>query len=310
MPSRTFKRGEQRGRAVALVVVGHRAGAALLHRQAGLGAVERLDLALLVHRQHDRMRRRIDVEADHVLQLVGELRIVGELELAHPVRRQTVAAPDALHRGDADPGGLGHRRRRPVGRLAGRVAGRQLDHARDHRLVQGRLARRPRLVAQQAIDAGLHEPLLPAPDHRLALAGLPHDRGRAQPVGGQQHDPRPPDMLLRAVPIGDDRGQSRAILGPNVNDDPLAHPPDSHTREAAGIPKGTQDCHRCLTQLRDIISLLRPNRLLQHITKVDGAAPLMDGWSIIQVHCCRILSVIVGVAVTSGEMTLQEIRPC
>src|SRR5512147_473077 len=30
--------GEQRGRAVALVVVGHRAGAALLHRQAGLGA--------------------------------------------------------------------------------------------------------------------------------------------------------------------------------------------------------------------------------------------------------------------------------
>ena len=31
-----------------------------------------------------------------------------------------------------------------------------------------------------------------------------------------------------------------ASLGPNVNDDPLAHPPDSHTREAAGIPKGTR----------------------------------------------------------------------
>jgi hypothetical protein len=52
-----------------LVIMGHGAGAALLHGQAGLGAVERLDLALLVHRQHDRMRRRIDVEADHVLQL-------------------------------------------------------------------------------------------------------------------------------------------------------------------------------------------------------------------------------------------------
>ena len=36
--------GEQRGGAVALVVVGHGAGAALLHGQAGLGAVERLDL--------------------------------------------------------------------------------------------------------------------------------------------------------------------------------------------------------------------------------------------------------------------------
>ena len=37
---------EQRRCAMALVVVGHRAGAAFLHRQAGLGAVERLDLRL------------------------------------------------------------------------------------------------------------------------------------------------------------------------------------------------------------------------------------------------------------------------
>ena len=58
------ERGEQGGGAVALVVVGHGAAAALLHRQPRLGAVERLDLALLVDRQHDGMRRRIDVEAD------------------------------------------------------------------------------------------------------------------------------------------------------------------------------------------------------------------------------------------------------
>jgi hypothetical protein len=36
---------EQCRRAMTLVVVGHRPGAALLHRQAGLSAVERLDLA-------------------------------------------------------------------------------------------------------------------------------------------------------------------------------------------------------------------------------------------------------------------------
>src|ERR1700690_3317284 len=35
---------EQCRRAMTLVVVGHRPGAALLHRQAGLSAVERLDL--------------------------------------------------------------------------------------------------------------------------------------------------------------------------------------------------------------------------------------------------------------------------
>ena len=96
------ERGEQRGGAVALVVVGHGAEPALLHRQAGLGAVERLDLALLVDRQHDGMGRRIDVEPDDVAQLVDELRVVGELELPTPVRLQPVRAPDALHRAGAD----------------------------------------------------------------------------------------------------------------------------------------------------------------------------------------------------------------
>src|SRR5664279_5613908 len=39
------KSSEQRGRTVAFVVVGHRSSTARLHRQTGLGAVERLDLA-------------------------------------------------------------------------------------------------------------------------------------------------------------------------------------------------------------------------------------------------------------------------
>ena len=50
------ERGEERRRAVALVVVGHRAGEALLQGQARLRAVERLDLAPLVEREHDRGR--------------------------------------------------------------------------------------------------------------------------------------------------------------------------------------------------------------------------------------------------------------
>ena len=42
--------GEQGGGAVALIVVGHGAAFAGLHGQAGLGAVERLDLRFLVDR--------------------------------------------------------------------------------------------------------------------------------------------------------------------------------------------------------------------------------------------------------------------
>ena len=88
--------GEQRRGAMAFVVVGHGSGTALLHRQTGLGAVERLDLALLIDREDDGMGGRIDIEADDVAQLVDKFRVGGELELFQPVRLKAVRTPDAL----------------------------------------------------------------------------------------------------------------------------------------------------------------------------------------------------------------------
>jgi len=73
--------GRHSRRAVALVIVGHGSGAALLDRQSRLSSVERLDLALLVDRQHDGVRREIDIELDHVALLGDEFRI-RELELS------------------------------------------------------------------------------------------------------------------------------------------------------------------------------------------------------------------------------------
>src|SRR5208337_4573660 len=58
--------GKQRGGAVPDVVVGHGAATSLLQGQSGLSAIERLDLALLVHRKNDGMSGGIDVEADDV----------------------------------------------------------------------------------------------------------------------------------------------------------------------------------------------------------------------------------------------------
>lgn len=54
--------GKQRRRAMTLVVVRHGPGAALFQRQAGLGAVGRLDLALLVDGEHQRLVRRVEIE--------------------------------------------------------------------------------------------------------------------------------------------------------------------------------------------------------------------------------------------------------
>src|SRR5437773_2387802 len=103
--------GEQGGCAVAFVVVGHRPGAARLHRQSRLGAVEGLDLALLVDRENDGVGGRIDVEADDVPELRGELRVVRQLERPEPAL--------ALARGlmSCDRGRrAGAEARRPTGR--------------------------------------------------------------------------------------------------------------------------------------------------------------------------------------------------
>ena len=49
--------------------MGHGARFAGLERQARLGAVERLDLALLVERRDQAVRRRIEIEPDYALSL-------------------------------------------------------------------------------------------------------------------------------------------------------------------------------------------------------------------------------------------------
>ena len=55
-------------------------GTAGLERQAGLGAIERLDLRFLIDRQHDAMGRRVHVEADEIFDLFRESRIIGPFE--------------------------------------------------------------------------------------------------------------------------------------------------------------------------------------------------------------------------------------
>ena len=67
------ERGKECRGAVALVIVGHRTGATILERQTRLRAVERLDLALLVDREHEGVVRRVEIEPDDVLDLLGEI---------------------------------------------------------------------------------------------------------------------------------------------------------------------------------------------------------------------------------------------
>lgn len=134
--------GEQRGGPIALVVVCQGAGAALLERQARLRAVEGLELALLVDRKHQGFVRRGKIEAD-ILDLGDEVRVVGDLEVAHQMWLEPVLLSDALHARMADTHRIGNAAHTPV-RGVGRAF---LDCFLDHpelefvgdRLAAGRL---------------------------------------------------------------------------------------------------------------------------------------------------------------------------
>jgi len=229
--------GERRSVAVALLVVRH--GAAALERQAGLRPVKRLDLALFVDQQDHRMRRWVDIWADDVAQLGGEVGIVGQLELLQPVRLQPVGARDALHRAHADADLRGGRPGRPM-----RRHGRRRPKRQRHELLgdrqrqrQGGNARQPRLIAQQTADVGLHEPRLPAPSSGLGHARQPNDGRRAMSGGGQQHHAGAPNVLLRAVTVGEHCEQPLTISKPDVDGDPSTHASDSHIASRRGNAK-------------------------------------------------------------------------
>ena len=200
-----IERGEQRRRSMPLIVVGHRAGAALLHRQSRLSSVERLDLALFIDRQHHRMGWRRDVQPDDIGQFAKKVRIVGKLEVFPPVRRQTMALSDCLYRRGGNTGRLGHRAQRPMGRLVRRRILCQANDLGDTIRRNRSMAGRAGLIAKKSVDTFMHEPLLPTPDTGLGLARLGHYRRCATALAAQLDDASSPYMLLQALGVRDDR---------------------------------------------------------------------------------------------------------
>src|SRR5271165_7460786 len=121
--------------------------------------------------------------------------------------------------------GLGPMRRLMWRRLVG-----QGNNTIDGRRRQGRDPRRPGLVTGESLDPLMHEPLLPAPHHGFALADRAADGSGAGAVSPQNNNPRPPNVLLRAVAIPDDRLQASSIRRSDLDDYSLAHVLQSHSQ--------------------------------------------------------------------------------
>jgi len=99
---------------------------------------------------------------------------------------------------------------------------------------------RPRLVAQKPVDAFGGEPLLPAPHAGLGLACLAHDRVRAHPLAAEQHDLRPPNVLLPSVAVFDHSAEPIHVDRGDREGDVGSHAADSHAARPTGILAGIQ----------------------------------------------------------------------
>src|SRR5215510_4610634 len=86
--------GKKGYRSMPIVVVGLGANVSLAQRQAGLGAFEGLTLALFIAAEHQGPIGRIEVETHHVPELFLKLKVLGELESAHPVGLQLMGRPE------------------------------------------------------------------------------------------------------------------------------------------------------------------------------------------------------------------------
>jgi hypothetical protein len=103
--------GKERRRADTLVIMGHGPTLSGFERQARLGAIERLDLALLVDGDDDGMSGWVHIETDHVLDRLTLKE--NDQRLLHMFERATTVAGDgeqtlAILSCEDDVDGLGH----------------------------------------------------------------------------------------------------------------------------------------------------------------------------------------------------------
>ena len=160
------------------------------HRQQGPRAIQRLDLALFIQAENQRVVGRIEIEADNIADLFDKLRVSRQLKCLQPVRLQAERSPDARDGGLRHADELTHRARRPLGGMGRwRLQGAG-DDVHDAVVGHGPGHAGPRFIGQalQPFDA---EPLAPFPDTVARHALVPRHDLVGVTRGAGQHHPGP-----------------------------------------------------------------------------------------------------------------------
>lgn len=210
-PGRHVQGGEQRGGAVAHIVMRHALDIAQPHGQDRLRAIQGLDLGFLIHAQHQRFGRRIEIEADNVPHFLHKEGIGGELEGALPMRLQPKGLPDAMHGGFRNPRRVLHRATAPL-RAARGLRAQRLREQGGEVLVSPRAGTALAQLIMQTGHAILQKPLSPLAHGRLRHAQLVSDGRVASPRVRQQDDARPRRDPLRHRSRGEEALQLREFF--------------------------------------------------------------------------------------------------
>ncbi len=182
--------GEQGGGAVADVVVGDAFHVAQAHGQQRLGAVESLDLRLLIHAEHHRLIGRVQVETDDVADFLDKEGIRGELERFLPVGLDREGLQPAVNRGLGDPSRCSQSPSAPVGAAIRRPGlQRPVDHLRHLVVLIGAGPAGAELVVQ-TFQPQLPVALAPLADGHARQAHAFGDGGVGFTSSAGQHDLR------------------------------------------------------------------------------------------------------------------------
>jgi hypothetical protein len=207
-----IERREERGGAVAEVVVRDALDVAEPHRQQWGRALQRLDLALLINGQHEGVVRGIQVEPDDIADLLDEERIRREFEARAAVRLHAEEREVPLDGALADAGLLGGAPGTPVRRVGGLRPQHRSQQPRHLIVVVGPRPARSRGIVQPRQAQGAKAPS-PVPDHGGAQPHFRADLAIRQTRGGEQDHLRPPHQPGRQRPRVGDVFQLRPGLG-------------------------------------------------------------------------------------------------
>lgn len=152
---------KQSRRSMTDVIMRHCSTATFLQGQTGLGSVQSLDLAFLIHAQNQRLVWRIQIKPHDVAQLLHEPLVTAEFEGPDQMRLQIVLLPDPPDSRFTQLLGLGHRPSTPMRRIRRPAMKSRFDHGVNFPLRDFWKATRPRGIFFQAGQAESQKTLSP-----------------------------------------------------------------------------------------------------------------------------------------------------